>query len=298
MKIFNKSTIKKYYSLTYELIERIDGNHLFLLSSGIAFNIALYIIPMILVSLYIFNQFVVADDIVVKFEAILMDMLPPTGQADELIKVILKEVKGIMSNSSTAGWIGFATLLWLSSTLISSIRTGLNAIFKITTPKIFVFYRIKDIFIIIILTILVILYSYAVPLLSLIASFLESFVPDVLQGMFSNVMLTGVALATSYILFNFIYLFVPTKRLPKFVRRYSSIICVIMIEISRHIFGWYVTSVTNYGKVYGAYAVFVSMALWIYYSAFIMLFSAELMKFIHDKREERKLQIHADAKIS
>jgi uncharacterized BrkB/YihY/UPF0761 family membrane protein len=55
------------------------------------------------------------------------------------------------------------------------------------------------------------------------------------------------------------------------------------IELSRYIFAWYISSISNYGKFYGTYAVIISMAVWIYYSAVIILLAAEISKYINDK---------------
>jgi membrane protein len=71
--------------------------------------------------------------------------------------------------------------------------------------------------------------------------------------------------------------------LPRFVLFLSTGISVIAIELARYIFAWYISSISNYGKFYGTYAVIISMAVWLYYSSLIILLSAEISKFIYDK---------------
>lgn len=66
----------------------------------------------------------------------------------------------------------------------------------------------------------------------------------------------------------------------------STAISVGGIEIARYLFAWYISSVSNYGKFYGTYAVIISMAVWIYYSSLIILLAAEVSKFIYDKKVE------------
>ena len=61
-----------------------------------------------------------------------------------------------------------------------------------------------------------------------------------------------------------------------------------MIELSRHLFAWYISTVTDYGKFYGTYAVIVSIAIWVYYSSLIILLSAELGKYIYDNKWDRE----------
>jgi membrane protein len=88
----------------------------------------------------------------------------------------------------------------------------------------------------------------------------------------------------------FIYWFVPNIKLNFKTKLWSTILCVVLIELSRHVFGWYISGSTSYGKFYGAYAVIVTMALWIYYSSLIILLSAELVKFILEKRGKSVIQ--------
>lgn len=278
----------KSYSAIDELSNRMDDHHLFMLASGIAFNITLYIIPMFLVAIYLVNVFVEADYMALIIEKSLTDFMPPTASSLEIIHTVIEEVKKINLHSSLAGWIGIITLLWISSTLISSFRSSLNAIFEIPAKRIFIFYRLTDILLTIVLTILMLVFSYVVPLVNFVLSFLQQFLPDIMQGLIGNAVLIALSLGTSFVLFFFIYFFVPTKRLPLFVSFYSTLLCVAMIEISRNVFAWYISSFSNYGKFYGTYAVLISMAIWIYYSSFILLMSAEIVNFIYTKRQNRK----------
>lgn len=276
------------YTKADELADKMDDHHLFMLASGIAFNISLYIIPMFLVAIYLVNIFVDAEYMAKVIEKALTDFMPPTMSSTELIHTVIEEVKKINLHSSLAGWIGIVSLLWISSTLISSFRAALNAIFEISAKKIFIFYRMTDILLTIVLTILMLVFSYFVPLVNFVLSFLEQFIPEIIHGFVSNAVLMGLSLGTSFALFFFIYFFVPTKRLPLFVSFYSTVLCVVMIEISRNIFAWYISGFANYGKFYGTYAVIISMAVWIYYSSFILLASAEIVNFIYKKRKEKK----------
>ena len=129
----------------FKFIDRLEEHHVFLMAGGIAFNIFLYLIPLFLVSVYIVNLIFGADNITQILIKYIDSVLPPTDSTNLLIEDILKEVNLIFQKSSIAGWVGIAVLIWLSSTLLSAIRTGLNRVFDIETPKVFVFYKITKI---------------------------------------------------------------------------------------------------------------------------------------------------------
>lgn len=259
-----------------------------MLASGIAFNIALYLIPMFLVAIYMLNIFVDTENLSLLLEKVLLDFLPPTESNLQILHKIIEEIQKINLHSSLAGWIGLLALLWISSITINSFRSGLNVIFHTKAESIFILYRFKDILLTVGLSVLMLLYSYIVPMFNFVISFLEQYIPEIIHEMVSNALITSFSLATSFLLFLFIYLLVPTKRLPKFVVFNSTILCVLMIELARYIFAWYIVGFSNYGKFYGTYAVLVSMAIWLYYSSFILLISAEVVNFIYEKRQAKK----------
>ncbi len=280
-------TIRKIIAFIEIFFERIDAHHLFLISAGIAFNILLYLIPLLLVVIFIISSFFDVNSIIMFLSNSLNDILPPGKQSHELLETTIKEVTDIFKQSSTAGIIGIFSLLWLSSILLGSIRTGLNTIFHIATPHNFFVYKVKDIFLTIILTVMVLITIYFLPIITIINTSLHSIVPDWLVPYFSMVYVLGASLATSFILFYLLFRFVPNKKLPQFVRIISTILCVVFIEISRNVFAWYVSGVSSYGKFYGAYAILAMMAVWLYYMTMIILLSAEFSQMLYEIRSKR-----------
>jgi membrane protein len=102
------------------------------------------------------------------------------------------------------------------------------------------------------------------------------------QGYFSRFSITVISLSSSFIMFFLLFRFVPNKKLPRKTLFTSIILSVILVELSRNAFGWYIATVANYGKFYGAYAIVASMAIWVYYLIFIVLLSAEIAQFRYD----------------
>ncbi len=282
--------ISKIYYLIDEFIERVESHHLFMIAGGIAFNILLYLIPLILVTLYIVNLFLEPENFQATLTSIVRELLPPTESTEEILQEVLKEVNNIIEFSSFFGYIGLGALLWISSTLISSLRTGLNAVFEIPSPRVYFFYRLKDIILTVVLTVLMLLYSYAVPILLFTIEALEKNINNLsiyIDLEISSYLIFIIPLASTFMFFYFILRSVPNEKLPRKIRLLATGISVVSIESGRYIFAWYVSSISNYGRFYGTYAIVVSVALWIYYSSIILLLSAELSRFIFLKLEAK-----------
>jgi membrane protein len=271
------------YKNISELNDRLDIHHTFMHASAIAFNMIIYIFPLFLLVIYILKAIFDLDVLAGSIEKLLIDYLPPTASTRETVHTIVTEVGLITEHAAFFGWIGAIGLLWISSFLISSIRTSLNTIFEAETNKFFMVYWLKDILLTIVISILIMFYSYALPIVNFLLDFVGTFSSNLLGGLFTDIILTTASIATSTVLFIFIFKAVPNIKLPKRVILLSTGISVLAIEIARYLFAWYISSISNYGKFYGTYAVIISLAVWIYYSALIILLSAELSKFIYDK---------------
>jgi len=272
--------LKQLWKSIIDFSDRIERHHIFMLASGIAFNIIIYIIPLILIAIYISSNYVNIKTINSILEDIFFDLLPPTESHYNFFKSLLNEIYLINKHSAFFGIVGVIGLLWVSSTLISAIRIGLNTVFEIESPKISIIYRLKDMILTIIFAILMLLYSYAIPLVSFIIEVFGASLPDWSKTYFSNTIIFFVSFITSFIIFFLIYRYVPNKRIERRRGLLSTIICVILIELSRYIFAFYITDFANYGKFYGTYAIIISISVWIYYSSLIILLAGEISNFI------------------
>ncbi len=287
LKILNILKIKsKYirYTIAFieELFNRMSHHHIFLISAGIAFNILLYLIPMLLVALYVVNLSIEQDKVLLFIQKNLNQLLPSVPSLKNSISTILNEITIIYEKSSLFGWIGIVSLLWLSSTLSSSLRSGINTIFHIETPKVFIVYKFQDIILIIFISVFMLILFYINPIISIIQAYILKLLPIEVTGIFKKLYFFLFSIINSFILLYLLFRLVPNKRMPRKLRIYSIIISMILIEISRNLFAWYISGLSSYGKFYGTYAIIASLALWIYYLTFILLFSAELGKFIYE----------------
>lgn len=287
MQIFKFSYIKEKYNLVYGYISKfseiLDRNHTYMLAAGIAFNILIYAMPLFLIAIFILSNTFDVNKISFLLEDLMTEFLPPTESNFNFLKSIIKEVHLITEHSTFAGIIGIAGLLWVSSLLISSIRTGLNVVFELKDEKIFILYRIKDMILTVVFALLIMLYSYALPIVSFIIDFMGSALNDEVKQYYSSTVFFLISVFISFVIFFIIFRLVPNDSINKKVGMLSTIICVFGIEIMRHIFAFYITSITNYGKFYGTYAVLISLAVWIYYTALIILLSGEISMYIFRK---------------
>lgn len=280
---------KRIFRTLRRLMRRAEEHHIYLAASGIAFNILLFMLPTMLVVVFIVGAFMDQASIIAVIEDFLLDVLPPDGGLDAAIDIIKAELTSVLGNYKGAGWIGIPILFWVSLTLFSSLRTGLNAVFSFTQERRFfgsVF--LKDTFLLG-LFVGAVFMSNATPR---IAAHAADWATTTVAGstLFKSAVSMSVTALIVYLFFIALYSFTPS-RLPAISVIFSSaLFCVVFWEIARYVFGFYVKHFATYGKVYGIYGAAVAVAFWVYYSALVILFSGELAQYWYEARRRKKLQ--------
>ena len=277
--------LKKVYKIIMDFLEQTDKNHVFMLASAVAFDILLYQIPLFLVSLYIIHITVGFEDVAQYIENLLFEFMPPSEEASQYISSIITEVSKLAEHAGFFGFIGTVILLWISTFAISSIRHSLNTIFGMDPTKGSFLHKFKDIVYVLLFTLLMVVYSYVIPIINLIESFFLKWVPEGFEFLISGLFIQTSSFLTALVLFFMVYTVIPDHKPARGVRRTATFIAAIVIELTRYLFAWYLTGLSNYGRFYGTYAVIVSMAVWIYYSSLLLLLSAEIAVFIKRRKE-------------
>ncbi|MGB9911973.1 MAG: YihY/virulence factor BrkB family protein [Candidatus Kapaibacteriota bacterium] len=279
----------------YQFIEQIDNHHIFLLSAAISFNILLYIIPLILVGIFIATQFLDKNSFIEFISNLLFSFLPETENSYYFVSNLLLEINNIFSASSYVGIFGIIALLWLSSTVFSSLRNSLNIVFNIKATKIFVIYKLKDIFLTLVLTIFILLLTYVLPIVVIVSKTIIDILPKTISNIISQFTVQTIWIALYFAFFLFIYKFIPSAKVNFKIILISTAICTLLSELARFGFTFYLKNFANYSKFYGTYGLLVSILIWVYYLFFIILFSAELTQYIFPKLN--KVQENAGNKV-
>lgn len=264
-----------------------DRRHIFLLSAGIAFNQLLCLIPFVLVAVGVASSVLDETSTKASVRSVIEGILPDGVVATETIASVLNEIGIVFNYGTLAGWIAGVVLIWTASALYSALRSGLNAIYSIPTPKFFLIYRLKDILLVMMTVVLLIVATFVSPVLSAVeaasTTVLEAEARSVVFGLTARV----VSLIVTTVLFLFLYRFVPNGRMPRPVVVYSTGFAVLLWEGARLVFAWYIANASSLGTFYGGYVALASIALWAYYSSLVFLIAAELGQFVHERYGSR-----------
>lgn len=271
------------------LIDRIDENHLFLYSGSLAFSLFVCIIPLVLILFWILGIFLDSAEVEVQINTFIDTIIPYEAYSQFVKQILFNRISEVIQYRNLAGIIGGLGLLFAASSLFSSIRTILNRIFKDGTEVNYFVGKLRDIGLIFLMMFLFLAATLLLPVLEVLNNISFSagtidfigfeYIPKLYATLFSVSIVFGM--------FLFLYRVVPATKLRKKAVFVGALTAAIAWEIAKQIFGYYVYNFASYGKIYGAYALIVVIAFWIYYSAYVFLIGAEISKLYSERLPPR-----------
>ena len=256
--------------LLWQALKKFNTDNGFFLSSGIAFNILINLIPFSILLLAVFGVYLYNDQEVLGHMRAYMRNVAPTMDPK-----IMSNLMDVIQNRQAMGILGFAGLTWFSTWVFSSVRIALNIVFQVGKPRGIIRAFGVDL-----------LMVGVVGTLFLINMILSSFVTVLqrLSGVDSVAMGPTILwmlkyllpLVFTYCMFSLIYKVIPNKTVHFKSALKAALFASLLWELAKHLFAWYVTNIATYSIFYGSLSALVVFVLWVYYSSVILVVGGEL----------------------
>ena len=271
--------IRKDLGLLWRALKKFNNDNGFFLSSGIAFNILINLIPFIMLLLALVGTYLYNDqEVLVHMRAYLRNVAPSMDPK------IMSNLLDVIQKRQAIGILGFAGLVWFSTWVFTSLRIALNIVLQVTKPRKVLWALGVDLMMV-----------GVVGILFLVNMILSSFFA-VLQGYQVRVLVaTGPALQwmlkylvpflLSYCMFCLIYKVIPNKTVPFKSALKVALFSSLLWELAKHIFGWYVANIASYSFFYGSLSALAVFVLWVYYSSTILVMGGELLYVLGEDRQ-------------
>ncbi len=257
------------------LHQRFAREHLFLLSAGIAFNMLLCVVPIGLLILWGIALLLPADLVETAFQSVLLHLVAPSAQLERLLQGVLRELRIAFAHSSIAGVIGAVGLLWSASALLQSLRTGLDAVFgRDSTSTGWLLHRLRDAALTVALLLVSLLLGALTIGWSILTAFGTELLPEPWHSPLRWTLGLAITLVVEFALFLFLFSAVPSRPPALRVRLVASLAAVVLLELARVGFLYYLQHVPLLGYIYGSYIGLAALGLWTYYASFLLLLSA------------------------
>lgn len=255
-------------------IHKLDQDDIFFLASGLAFNLLICFIPLILVVLSILGFFLHSQQQVLEtIQAYLGRLLP---QASPRMTAI---IVNLVKDRQIVGLVGFVGLIWTAMRLFASIRTVLNTTLEIVSHHSYLREKLHDLIYVLISGILFFL-SF---ILSAIFDLLKTIpgklgLPPLLDvrwwGWSAGLL---VAYFFSVLMFFVLFRVLPSRKPPSRAAFFSALLTGGLWELAKYLFRLYIDYINYFTAVYGSFGLLVAFILWVYYSCSLFVLGGELM---------------------
>jgi membrane protein len=255
-------------------IKKLDQDDIFFLASGLAFNLLICFIPLILVVLSVLGFFLHSQQQVLEtIQSYLGRLLP---QASPRMTAI---IVNLVKDRQIVGLVGFVGLIWAAMRLFGSIRTVLNKTLEIVSHHSYLREKLHDLIYVLISGLLFFLSI----ILSAIFGLLETIpgklglppILDVHWWGWSAGML--VAYLFSVLMFFVLFRVLPSRKPPSRAALLSALMIGGLWELAKYLFRLYIIYINYFTAVYGSFGLLVAFILWVYYSCSLFVLGGELM---------------------
>ncbi|MCX6137337.1 MAG: YihY/virulence factor BrkB family protein, partial [Ignavibacteriales bacterium] len=245
------------------LASRFAQDDALFLASGLAFNVMLCSIPLLLLVSSLFGTFLNAVDIrQADINRLLLKALPTHQNAKFIRDFALQMVNDLVTFRQPMGWVSISILLFTSSSLFSSLRSALHKVYRVTETGGMVAGQLRDILLVIAMGALIIIligfnWAYAVAL-----QFSTKFLgPLPIIPLFLRT-LASVLLA--FLMTFLAYRFIPFYGSTTHSSVIASVATVILSGITSRFYAFYLVEFQPYSQLFGVYAFVLATMIWIY----------------------------------
>ncbi|HIP46920.1 MAG TPA: YihY family inner membrane protein [Campylobacterales bacterium] len=251
----------------------IDHNLLHYASS-LSFHTILALIPIMILSFFIFTQLAIFDATLENVKTFIFSSIMPVRH-----EMISGYIDTFMQNTEQLGVIGIVFVLYVSVMFFDDFEYVINKIFKVQ-PRTF-WHSIA----------IYLFFTIMMPSGLGISIFLSIQANILLHSYYYTSGINFLALSSyliAWFLFLILYLIAPNTKV-KFKNAFiASFATSIVWFSSKSLFFYYVTYNKTYTSIYGSFSTIMFFAIWIYLSWILFLFGVKLTYLLNNQKKAKK----------
>ncbi len=200
-----------------------------------------------------------------------------------LSESIIRDLRGLVANWKTLGWVGIFFLLWSADFVLFALEHSLFIIFEIKQTRSFILRRLSGMLLIIVV-IFFVLVSFGITTLSRIVAGADIHLFGIDIGYYlvkSPVFRDLLPFLLVTMAVAFAYKIIAARAVAFVYALVGSTVFTVLWEVAKRLFAWYISNFANFNKFYGSIGALMVLLLWIFYSMIIFLFGAALARAAH-----------------
>ena len=267
----------------------MDENDTLFAGAGISFSLLLGIIPFLLLIFSLLGNVFDQSTIEIQVNNFIDQIIPYPAYANYIKHTISSRLPEFIKYKTLAGYLGAFGLLFTSTWIFSSIRTILNHIYRVKIRKGYLYGLLRDILMVILLLFIITIFTFIVPALNILYELTKNydFIQQYAQSSLWNIFVYIVSFVLLFGLFFGLYYLIPYEQLGKKVATVSAFWSILLWEIARNVFGYYINNILSTNPLYGAFVLIIAVLLWLYCTACIFIIGAEIGQLYREKHSNK-----------
>ena len=243
-------------------------------AAAIAYYSLLSLFPLLLAAIAIATYFVDQQWAIEQISQLIRGLVPSGTQ------FIREVIENIIETRGQVGIISILVLIWSGSRVFGVITRALNIAYHVSEPYDF-FKR----------TLVELLMTFTIGILFVLAlgsrlliTFIEGIMPFFIFRGYSFYQFLSYAVPAVLLVLSLYltYQYVPRRRVAWWAALAGALLFTSLFLVAQPIFTRYIQTFANYSMVYGPLAILVTLILWIWISANLLLLGGELASHIQD----------------
>ncbi len=271
-----KSTLSNLWKLLSLSFQKFADEDTMKMAAALAYYTIFSLPPILIIIINLAGVFFEEENFQRELQAEISSILGQTG-AEELMKTIGNI--GVFQKHWWATGISIVALVFTSTTVFITIQRSLNEIFRVKAkPKVSILKiaidRLLSFAMVLSLAFVLLISLILNAIASLLGEWLLRLIPG-LEMWYINATSFVLPLAITIVLFAFIFRLLPDARIKWKDAFVGATITAVLFSLGKHLIGYYVGS-SNVGTLYDAAGSVLVIMVWIFYSATIFFFGAQV----------------------
>ncbi len=286
-----RARLREFWSSVYQ---KSAADNIFFMAGAISYNLLLAVVPLFLLAVGLWGyvlraQYGEPSEAIVR---LLENYIPATGGDIDILAEIESGINGLVASRAGFSIVGSLVFIWLSTRLVSTLRIALLEVFDITADRGAVWGKIFDAQVVVLGGLLLISNVVITVLLQSLGGWGTDIlgIPEDFLGSTQRALATLLVFASTWALFALVYWYVPAGGIRWRTAWVAATIMAVSYELMKWAFSLYVTSVADYGSVYGNLATVVVLLFWIYYVSVGFVLSGEVAQ-VYTMRRVKRVQV-------
>lgn len=259
-----------WWHIARDAVLRFGRDNLLTHAAAISYAAVLSIFPALLGLIALFGLVLEQQEVERAILQTVTQYLPPQS-AD----LVVANVRSVASARGPLGVVAIGALLWSAAAVGGAIRNALNIVVEAGRPRHWLVRKAVEIGIVLFGGTALLVSVAMTAALGILSGMGDGWIGR-LTEVLTQLVRWGLPYLAVGIGFFLLYLLVPTLRLPARSLALGAAVAAVLFETAKAGFFWYLQSLASYQLVYGSVAGVVIFLVWVYLSAAIMLFGAEI----------------------